>query len=228
MKRYIALFIILASIWACEKEDVETYEPVDHYLYVLDSAGLDTATVSFAHHPGESMVEVPFQLILIGAPLQEALTYRLTVVDSLTTALPGDYELPELIFGAQKTRDTLKIRIFNKRAELAKTPVSVVFRIAENQNFKTGFYDKQDFRITFSNIKSKPLWWTKEITNIYLGEYSEKKFEQFVLCTKVSDLTDMEPTRIRLLCLEFKDYCIAGHITEEDGETLMADGIPCY
>lgn len=228
MKKQIALWILIGSLWACEKEGVDTYNPADHYLYVLDSVGRDTAVVSFAHHPGETMIEVPFELILIGQPLQEALAYRLIVVDSLTTAQPGDYELPELLFGAYKPRDTVKIRIFNKRPELAEQSVKVVFRIAENQNFKPGYCDKQDIGITFSNIKSQPLWWTKEITDIYLGKYSEKKYEHFVICTKVADLTDVEPTRIRLLCLEFKDYCIANRITEEDEETPMADGIPCY
>ena len=41
---------------------------------------------------------------------------------------------------------------------------------------------------------------------IYLGTFSKKKFQEFVKCTGVSDLTDVEMSVVRMLALKFKAY----------------------
>ena len=40
----------------------------------------------------------------------------------------------------------------------------------------------------------------------YLGTYSPLKYEQFILCTKVNDLSGVDPVTLRKYALEFKAY----------------------
>ena len=46
-------------------------------------------------------------------------------------------------------------------------------------------YEK--IKIVFNNVVSKPEWWTTQVTRVYLGTYSRKKYEEFVKCTGVTN-----------------------------------------
>ena len=60
-------------------------------------------------------------------------------------------------------------------------------------------------------MESKPLWWEGDIITVYLGEYSPEKYKYFLIVTQV-DATEIpvllkeNPTKLRVLALEFKDY----------------------
>ena len=60
-------------------------------------------------------------------------------------------------------------------------------------------------------MESKPLWWEGDIISVYLGEYSPEKYKHFLIATQI-DATEIpvllkeNPTKLRLLALEFKDY----------------------
>lgn len=230
MKKYIVyICMIVAGVWACNTEEVEMYSAA-RYLFFPDSLkGLDSVVFSFSHYPGETTHDAMFYVALTGVPTTEDLEYKLEVVDSLTTALPEDYELPNpLVFKAGRMLDTLKIRCKNVREVLKTQKVRAAFRIVSNENFSPGLFNHQVVRIIFDNIPSKPLWWTGDIEKFILGEYSAKKFEHFVIATKVNDLTGKSLSEARDLTMKFKVYLIKNNIMEEDGETPMVDGIPVY
>ena len=72
--------------------------------------------ISFSHYPGQNTVKVPFVLSLIGPTPSEDLEYKVSVVDSLTTAITGDYELPTSpIFRKERTSDTLWITLHKEK-----------------------------------------------------------------------------------------------------------------
>lgn len=56
--------------------------------------GQDTVNISFSHYPGQNTVKVPFVLSLIGPTPSEDLEYKVSVVDSLTTAITGVTNFP--------------------------------------------------------------------------------------------------------------------------------------
>lgn len=228
-KHIIYIFLILMGIFACNTEEIEVYSS-SRYLFFPDSAkGLDSVAFSFSHYPGETTHDASFHVALIGLPATENLQYKLEVVDSLTTALPEDYDLPEkLTFTAGATMDKLTIQCNNVREALKIQKVHVTFKIVENENFAPGLSGKQMIRIIFDNIQSPPLWWSGDVEKLLLGKYSPKKFEHFVFATKVNDLTDMSLSEVRELVMIFKVYLIENNITEEDGVTPMIDGIPAY
>ena len=229
MKQIVIIMLIFAGLWACNMDEVEVYS-AQRYLFFADSSmGLDTAAFSFSHYPGDETHDVSFYVSLTGIPATEDLTYEVEVVDSLTTADPVDYEMPEnLIFPAGQVVSVMNIRCKNVRPELESQRVYVTFRIKGNENFQPGLEGKQTVRIAFDNIKSKPLWWTGDLEEYVLGAYSDKKFELLVQFTGENDWSDFSLSQARDLTIQFKVYLIEYNVMEEDGVTPMVDGIPCY
>lgn len=227
MKKYIIAITLFIGCWACSSHDIEVYHG-ERYLFFPDSAkDLNQYAFSFSHFPDLNERSIPFYIALTGPASDKDLEFKLVVVDSLTTAQPEDYILPEnTVFGAGKTIDRVNITVRNSRPALSNERVYVTFRIAENNNFKPGLIEYQDIRITFDNIKSAPLWWTGDVERLMLGEYSDLKFEHFIRATGVNDLTDMELAEVRELVLRFKKYLYENNIMDEDGVTPMADGVP--
>lgn len=228
-KHIIYICLIIAGICSCNTEEVEVYSS-PRFLFFPDSAkGLDSVVFSFSHFPGTTTHDASFYVALTGTPAAEALEYKLEVVDSLTTAEPEDYVMPEgLLFPADTTLDILKIRCNNTREALKTQKVYVTFKIVANENFSPGLAGKHMIRVIFDNIASKPLWWTGDLEKYVLGEYSPKKFDHFVIATGVNDLTNASLSEARELTMKFKAYLIKNNIMEEDNKTPMVDGIPVY
>lgn len=219
MKRYILLGILFCTLFACTEDNIPVYE-TDRFLYIADSAGIDTAQVSFKHYFGVNTLRIPFQVRLIGDIYEEDRSYRIEVVDSLTSALPGDYELPEPpLFRAGKWRDTLWVTIKNNDRLKTEMP-RLMIRLVANENFGVGFADRLTASLRFSDQTSKPAWWDKDITRNFLGEYSEEKFLAFYACTGISDLTGYPAWQKRQLTLQFRDYIEKHHLTEKDGRPM--------
>jgi len=106
MNRYIFIGLLCFVIGACTHHTTGFYEG-PRYLSFVNEKGADTAFISFANYPGASTHEVAFVLKLTGNIPEEDLTYRLEVVDSLTTAGTTDYQLPEhLVFRKDRVTDS--------------------------------------------------------------------------------------------------------------------------
>ena len=166
---------------------------------------------------------------LTGNIPEEDLTYRLEVVDSLTTAGTTDYQLPEhLVFRKDRVTDTLVVTVMNSNPLLTEQTLSVGLRIVANEHFRPGLDGQQRAKLTFTAVKSKPEWWKGELESLILGEYSSKKMEEFILCTGVNTLEGVELSVAGAYTLQFKRYCIEHNIMWDDNVTPMVDKIPCY
>lgn len=219
--KYIVLICFCLALASCDKEGTGMYDAAQRFIYIPDSAGMDTAFVSFKHHPGVDTYRVPFEIRLIGEKAGQDLSYGLMVVDSLTTAAAAEYKLPEHpLFGSGKYRDTLWIELL-KTERLQTQEVRLVVMLVPNENFEAGYSDRLTASVTFNDMMSQPLWWDDYITINFLGEYSEKKYMEFFTCTGVSDLTDMPAWKIRQLILEFREYIEKNKITEANGEPMV-------
>ena len=175
MNRYIFIGLLCFVIGACTHHTTGFYEGPRYF--------------SFANYPGASTHEVAFVLKLTGNIPEEDLTYRLEVVDSLTTAGTTDYQLPEhLVFRKDRVTDTLVVTVMNSNPLLTEQTLSVGLRIVANEHFRPGLDGQQRAKLTFTAVKSKPEWWKGELESLILGEYSSKKMEEFILCTGVNTL----------------------------------------
>ncbi len=203
MIRYILLIAIFFSFFACSEDEFKKYD-TGHYLFFTTKNGVDTAKFSFTHFPLEEEHAVRFEINLIGDPLESDIEYAVRVVDSLTTAGQDQYKISTSIFRANQTKDTLVITCV--KTEDLENDVTLVLALEANDYFQPGLFGKRQVKITFNNVFSQPLWWKGKIQTLYLGTFSKKKFQEFVKCTGVSDLTDVEMSVVRMLALKFKAY----------------------
>lgn len=232
MKKYISILgLLILTILACSKEEVSLYN-TKPLLFISNSEGADTAFISFSHYPGENALRVPFVITLIGDAPETDLEYKIQVIDSATTAIKGDYTLPQPpVFRANRITDTLWIGISKENLEAKSYLLKI--SLVENENFSVGYYNKLTAQLRYNNIVSKPLWWDDLVEEMYLGTYSKEKYDAFILVTGETTLEDKEPWEKRLLALELKD-AIAASLADDDPDNDITEAnnkpmiIPCY
>ena len=231
MKKYIIILCLIIATISCSKEDVERFSS-QRQLFFPNENGQDTVNISFSHYPGQNTVKVPFVLSLIGPTPSEDLEYKVSVVDSLTPAITGDYELPTSpIFRKERTSDTLWITLHKEKLEEKSYLLKI--QIEGNSNFIAGYHDKQQAQLRYNNIISCPLWWDEVIETEYLGIYSKEKYDAFILVTGEVSLENKEPWEKRELCLQLKK-AIEASLADDDpnNDIKEANGspmiIPCY
>ena len=210
MKIYIILIAIVFALFSCSEEEIKTYHS-ERYLYFTTSLDSADLSVSFSHYPTNEEYKAGFEVNLMGDPLAEDAVYRISVVDTGTTALPEEYVLNmEAKFGANQLKDTLYVTL-KKTERLNDGPVTLMIKLEEGNGFTPGLRRNRTVKVHFDNVESKPLWWEGDIITVYLGEYSPEKYKYFLIVTQV-DATEIpvllkeNPTKLRVLALEFKDY----------------------
>lgn len=212
MKIYITIIAIVFVLFSCSEEEPMSYHS-ERYLYFTTSLDSADLSVSFSHYPTSNEYKAGFEVNLMGELLTRETTYRVSVVDTGTTALPGEYVLDlEPKFGAGQLKDTLYV-ILKKTERLNDGPVTLMIKLEEGNGFIPGLKRNRTVKVHFNNVESKPLWWEGDIISVYLGEYSPEKYRHFLIATEV-DATEIpvllkeNPTKLRMLALEFKDYLV--------------------
>lgn len=208
------IFAFIASVTmfnftSCKDVQIEVFEGKPALYFPLkdgDKMGIDSAYVSFSHYPGQDDKDVSFKISLIGDLLEKDTEYRVVVIDSLTTANPDEYTIPEVLkFKNGVADDTFTITI-HRKPRLSETDVKLVVMITENENFDVGFYNQKMVKVRFDNLKIKPLWWTKEIDDIYMGAYSVEKLDIFYIVSKLISIEGLAPSQLRDICLKMAKY----------------------
>ena len=210
---YTLLLGLLAalSLVSCDKQEIETYHANRSLFFerwkqtsATARERIDTVGYSFSHYVGETELTHEFQIKLIGALLEEDTEYRVSVVDSLTTATGDQYSLPSL----------------------KDKQVYLTLRLVANENFGLGYTGYSDVKIRFNDQEVIPLWWTQEVTDAYLGKYSFKKLETIIAANEgFSTFEGLSDTEKRKIALKTKAYILANNIKEENGDPME---IPMY
>ena len=210
MKNYITIIAIVFALFSCSEKETMTYQS-ERYLYFTTSLDSADLSVSFSHYPTSDEYKAGFEVNLMGNLLTKKANYRVSVVDTGTTALPEEYVLDlEPEFGANQLKDTLYV-VLKKTERLSDGPVTLMIKLEEGNGFIPGLSRNRTVKVHFNNVESKPLWWEGDIISVYLGEYSPEKYKHFLIATQI-DATEIpvllkeNPTKLRLLALEFKDY----------------------
>ncbi len=241
MKKYTCLFLLLIGlvlplcIQSCSTSETDVFGK-ERLLYFerqvkrptdlsYEWVRVDTAVISVTHYPGEEKIEHPFRVVLIGDTLQEDAEYRVIVVDTLTNAREGMVTYPEkLYFRKGMVMDSLWMTIHTGEVEKDKE-FYITLRLIANENFGIGYRGYSDVRLRFNNKASQPEWWDNRVEEVYLGAWSEKKFETFVLATGLTSFEGMAAGEMRFYSLKVKEYVGANNVTEDDGTPMM---IPIY
>lgn len=231
-------FAALVAIPSCKVQEVDVFSAKESYVYfkryIKDKDGknvrVDTAMVSFSHHYGVTKYTQDYYLGLVGQLPTKDLEYNVEVVKDKTTAEPGQYSLPEkFIFKKGQTEDILPITIYKDKLKDGDERV-LVLRLVESNDLKLAFNNPADsytdISFRFNNKISKPLWWDKNITGAFFGEYSYKKYETIIKANPgFTTIEGLSSAEIRMVALNAKDYIEKNGITEDDGKEME---IPIY
>lgn len=221
------------SLQSCDQQKVESFDSkhalfFDRWKMLSDNKRerIDTVGYSFSHYMGKTELVHDFKISLIGNLLTEDVEYSVIVVDSLTTALPEQYTLPEHpVFHKGQATDVFSVVVY-KTESLKDKEVYLTLRLIENENFELGYVGYRDVKIRFNDKIVKPLWWNKDVVEGYLGEYSFEKFETIVLANEgFTTFEGLSDTEKRKIALNTKAYINRHGITEKDGRPMF---IPIY
>lgn len=218
MKIKETIFAVCAAflICSCAEDEIKPYQG-DQYIYFSQLMDKEETEVSesFNNYPTSNEITVKIGLALIGNPFEQAAPYKVIVVDTATTAQAKNYALPVTTeFKAGVAKDTLELKLI--KTDDLKENVKLCLQLMPNEYFGGSMKQYERIMVVFNNVVSQPLWWTKDVTKIYLGTYSRTKYEALVTYTGVSDFGKLNSGQKRQCALKLKDAIEQYNLQDKD------------
>lgn len=171
---------------ACKKAVELTYQSPDNiYFDFTDPKDkekrVDSFFYSFALFPEKSSDTIFLPVRISGLRKSVDRKFKLTVIDSATTALPGTHYKalePEYTIPADSGNAKVPIIIYSKDPALLAGSVKIKFRLAATKDFAVTTVAFDTAKVIFSNRLEQPLWWNTWASE--LGAYSRVKHELFI------------------------------------------------
>ena len=205
MRNYVYYIIGILLICACSKDEIDTFETEQQYLFFGRSYA-DSLTYSFFYYPDSTSLTIPVEVKLVGNTSDKDREFKLAVDTKESTVSDNHYTFPEkFIFRANHVADTVYIKI-NNAADLREKMVRLVLKVESTALFLPGQSEYTRNILRFSDIIAQPEWWDQDIIDHYLGEYTETKFREFMKVTGQGDLSDTSPDELWYLARSFKYY----------------------
>ena len=189
MKKYILFALISLCFWGCSEDEIKPYHG-GQYLYF-----------SQLKEFGDEDFEVSFN----NYPTSNAIIVKIGLG---LIGKPFSIDTPYKVSVVAEDESEDKIKNADQKN----------YRLPDNPMFKAGLSNEQ-IKIIFNNIISKPLWWTNDVTKLYLGTYSRKKYEEFVKCTNISDFGKLSTAEKRQYALTFKYYIAVNNVMDKNDTT---------
>lgn len=228
MKKLIYTVAAALVLGACSEQTIPVYDGSASYVYFAEDS-TEITRFSFKTIPGQSEYKVLLPVEIVGMTPTQTLGYKLEIDPARTTISSDAYELDSNpVIRAGQFKDTTFV-IVKKIPAMDNGELDIAVRIVSGGAYLPGPTTNTLHIVRVSNTLSQPGWWNDDFANAFLGEYTEKKYEEFIKATQVSDLTDMDNSAIASLCRQFVYYLReqkdnGNEIFEEDG-TSMLDGI---
>lgn len=225
MKHYILFALVSLLLFSCAEDEIKPYHG-GQYIYfsqLMDSKE-EVISASFNNYPGKDEITVKIGLGLVGDPVKNPAPYKVIVVDTATTANIKNYALPENpTFKVNSATDTLELKL--TRTDDLVEDVKLCLQLVPNDYFQGSLKQYERIKIVFNNIISQPLWWTKEVTTVYLGNYSREKYEALATYTGITDFGKLNSGEKRQCALKLKDAIQKYDLKEKDGKPMT---VPIY
>lgn len=235
MRKFISIISVCLTFFTlmgCAEDQIDLFGDQNYIHFKQESKKV--YRFSFATVPGVDEYEYKIPMTLIGQALSEDKEYAVEVVtegdDLVTTATSKSYTLSQSnVFQKNVFEDTLRIQLKNN-AELSNEKL-LVLKVADNENFKVGPVKNQKAYIYLSNYLVQPDWWDDDMSSIFLGEYSDIKYQQFIVATGITDMTGMTSLQVTAYVSTFIYYLRAldeegKTVYESDNLTKVLDTIP--
>lgn len=199
MKHIFKLALICSVLFcSCDKDEQELkYNNQDNiyfdFVNKITNVRTDSVTFSFALFPekGSDTVWLPVRISGIRQPGDR--TFKLEVIDSVTTAVVGTH-YEKLKEGYTMPSDSgitqVPIIIYNTDPALKDHSVKLKLKLANTIDFHADVKGWDTAKIIFSNQLVKPIWW--DVWASMLGAYSRTKHELFYRCTGATSLPESQ------------------------------------
>lgn len=210
MKKNIILSLFLVSIFSCTEVGIESYN--DSNYLSLTRGIKDTTRLSFFFFKGD-VVDYPIEVNLIGKNLEKDVKYKIVVDETVTNAPDYIFKMPtEFTFSKGQKKDTFYITLTND-PELKTKEYLIGYQIVDAEDVRTTGASLGRSIMTISDKAVRPAWWTTEdedpynsFQNLYLGKYSDKKYELFMDVTGVIDMGVLSDEDKRINSIIFKRW----------------------
>ena len=200
-----AIVCFVVCLGCSPSQEIPTYNDLTDKRYVFfERRQTDSIETSFYLYGGQEEILLPVVVRCTGAGTKEG-TFNISVVDDMTTAPAANYEIPQnpvMPTGVGSATYHIKLK---KTALLDETKVRLVVEIRDTKDFLAGQTEFRRAIIWFHNIFAKPRWWDVNVTRLYLGTYSDKKYMLFLDVVGV-DLAGKSASELRNYTLIFKKY----------------------
>ena len=207
MKSFIYIFFaFLVFVGASCKNDEIPFFTASRFIQFPVINGGDSLNYSFVYSQGSDRHEVVIPVKYVGAKLEENAVVTLEVVTDKTTAVAAEYDVTlEQPFRAGFYQDTLRVTLIDSE-RLKNQNVDLCLRLISNTYFEASMRDSLDIKITYTHQIGRPAWWTQEVTDSYLGRYSEIKLTEFVNHIYAGDYGALESSEKLYYARKFKYY----------------------
>lgn len=165
----LAVAIVIAS---CNKDEALLYnEAPSVYVYNLP----DSTDYTFATSAVTKLTDtIRVEFRIIGKSATNDRIIQLEAKAGATAKAGYHYKVGPAVIKANEFSTIVPVYVFRK-AGLKDSTVKVTLQIKENDDFKLGYADKLDYRLSISDILSKPTIWDSAWAP-YFGTYSQVKF----------------------------------------------------
>lgn len=216
---FLIIFLTCALFAGCEVRELTTYRDSTYISFANETT--DSVDFSFMYYPGQTTVDYPVDMEIVGLALTKDGKYRIVVDEDASTVAAANYTIPETFtLAAGKYTDVAHIQL-NSTSNLDNEKLRLVLRIEATSDLGVGKVEKATAIIWITNSVSRPVWWdNNEYSWMWLGTYSDAKYKLFIEVTGEYDLTGWSQSAIRDVCLKFKKYLLENPTRDEDGQWM--------
>lgn len=202
--RYLIIFALVSTLFACKKEEVPLYSEKDGIaFYTINSATADSTSYSFAFNvKPKTRDTVYYNMRLVGRKTNYDRTVKVVPGPGTTATLGVEFLLPEVKLPAGETELLYPIILIKTPAMTAQT-FNIVADVAVNNDFILGatgvlpVYKAVNTSTTISRKRVKvsvtdrlvqPNYWTYE-AQPYFGVFSQVKFRFMIDVLGINDFS---------------------------------------
>lgn len=221
MKKILILQVLCVAVLmgACNKSEIMSPTDQRHIYIAYPDSNNPVFNFSFLSTPDET-ARIAVPITFAGRPLTADLPFAVSVSSETTLAEGSEYEFPDLVFHWEKGfRDTIYVTI-HKTERMERATYTLKFSLVSNAHFLATMTGSLDAELRVTAQVAQPSWWTQEVTDYYLGTYSDLKFELFTQHGYIGDYGALDDNEKRYYALKFKYWLQENPQTEADGTTM--------
>lgn len=201
----VATIALASMMTSCENDDF-LYQDSNKIWLAGDpkqQATKDSVLYTFRLYD-KTVQEATINIVanLTGAMTDYDRTFELEVVDSLTNAPAGSYEVGKCIMPANEYKVTVPVKV--KRSvtgiDMAKKTARLALRVKPTNDLGASVDDRVVYKIVWCDYLIKPESWN--IVSYYIGDFSQARFKFIIDYTGIKDFKDYDGDYSRQLGLK--------------------------